>query len=90
MGFKKGELVKLSDFGKLISGDKKSLFGIVMSEPYNLLTPLGAEETIYYEAYDLLVGDELINGIPTEFLNRMTKDEKNEKVEKVAKRDKAD
>ena len=86
MGFKKGELVRLSDFGKLIHGERKYDVGIVLSESYNLLTPLGNEETIYYEAYDLLVGDEVVKGIPTEFLHRMTDDEKNdEKVEKTIK-----
>ncbi len=87
MAFKVGELVKLSDFGKLIHGDKLCGVGIVLSEPYDLLTPLGSEETTYYEAYDLLVGDEVIKGIPTDFLNRMTD---NEKMEEMAKRDKAD
>ena len=88
MSYKKGELVRLSDFGKLISGDKRSLFGIVMSEPYNLLTPLDSEETIYYEAYDLLVDEEVIKGIPVDFLNRMTEDEKNAKrVEEVVNGD---
>ena len=86
MGFRKGELVRLSDFGKLIHGEKQHNVGIILSEPYNLLTPLGREETIYYEAYDLLVGDEVVKGIPTEFLHRMTNDEKNdEKVEKITK-----
>ncbi len=90
MGFKKGELVKLSDFGKLIHGDRSCSVGIVLSEPYNLLTPLGAEETTYYEAYDLLVGDEVIKAVPTQFLHRMTENEKSDKgMEKVDKRDKA-
>ena len=89
MGFKKGELVRLSDFGKLIHGDRECSVGIVLSEPYDLLTPLGADETSYYEAYDLLVGDEIMKAVPTEFLNRMTKDEKsNKRVEKVDKRNK--
>ncbi len=86
MEFKKGELVRLSDFGKLIHGEAQIDIGIVVSESYNLLTPLGNEETSYYEAYDLLVGDEVIKGIPTEFLHRMTDNEKDdEKVEKAVK-----
>lgn len=91
MAFKKGELVRLSDFGKLIHGDRLCSVGIVLSEPYDLLTPLGAKETTYYEAYDLLVGDEVIKGIPIEFLHRMTEDEENEiKMEEMAKRDSTD
>ena len=89
MGFKKGELVKLSDFGKLISGDRLSGYGIIISEPYDLLTPLGSQTTTYYEAYDLLVGDEVMKGVPTEFIYRMTEDEKSiKRMEEVAKRDK--
>ena len=91
MAFKKGELVRLSDFGKLIHGDRLCSVGIVLSEPYDLLTPLGAKETSYYEAYDLLVGDEVMKGIPTEFLLRMTKDEESKiKMEEVAKRNSTD
>ena len=88
MGFKKGELVRLSDFGKLIHGDRLCSFGIILSEPYDLLTPLGAEQTTYYEAYDLLVGSEVMRGVPTQFLYRMTDNEEDdEKVEKAAERD---
>ncbi len=91
MAFKKGELVRLSDFGKLIHGDRLCSVGIILSEPYDLLTPLGAKETSYYEAYDLLVGDEVMKGIPTEFLHRMTKDEESKiKMEEVAKRNSTD
>jgi hypothetical protein len=87
VGFKIGELVKLSDFGMLIHGNKRFSVGIVLSEPYDLLTPLGSKETTYYEAYDLLIGDEVIKGIPIQFLYRMTEDEK---VEEMAERNKAD
>ena len=89
MAFKKGELVRLSDFGKLIHGDRECSVGIVLSEPYDLLTPLGASETTYYEAYDLLVGDEIMKGVPKNFLYRMTENEKSDKrMEKVDKRNK--
>jgi hypothetical protein len=89
--FKKGELVRLSDFGKLIHGDRLCSVGIVLSEPYDLLTPLGAKQTSYYEAYDLLVGDEVIKGIPTEFLYRMMNNEEpDEEVEEMVKRDSTD
>ena len=91
MGFKKGELVKLSDFGKLISGDRLSGYGIIISEPYDLLTPLGSETTTYYEAYDLLVGDEVMKGVPTQFIYRMTQNEEsNKRMEEVVKRNETD
>ena len=87
VAFKIGELVRLSDFGMLIHGSRNFSVGIILSEPYDLLTPLGAKETTYYEAYDLLIGEEVIKGIPIEFLYRMTEDEK---VEEMAKRNEAD
>ena len=49
MAFKIGELVRLSDFGMLIHGSRNFSVGIVLSEPYDLLTPLGAKETTYYD-----------------------------------------
>ena len=84
-------MVRLSDFGKLISGDRISDYGIIISEPYDLLTPIGSEITTYYEAYDLLVGDEILKGVPTEFIYRMTKDEESiKRMEKMDKRDQSD
>ena len=88
MSYKKGDLVKLSDFGKLISGDRECDVGVVLDGPYNLMAPLDGSETTYYEAYDLLVAGELMKRVPVEFLKRMTKDEKIVKrVEEVAKGD---
>lgn len=91
MKYKKGDLVKLSDFGKLISGDRECDVGVVLDGPYDLMTPLGEPVTTYYEAYDLLVAGEIMKRVPAEFLKRMTTDEEdNKRVEGVAKRNKAD
>jgi len=88
--YSKGDLVKLSDFGKLIAGDNEYNIGVIVDGPYNLLTPLGAETTTYYEAYDVLVGDEVMKRVPTEFLHRMTEYEENtERVEKMDNGDEA-
>ena len=90
MNYNKGDLVKLSDFGKLISGDRECDVGVIVSEPYDLLTPLGDPTTTYYEAYDILVAGELMKGVPAEFLKRMTKNEEDtERVEELAGGDKA-
>ncbi len=91
MKYKKGDLVKLSDFGKLISGDRDCHVGVVLDGPYDLMTPLGEPVTTYYEAYDLLVAGEIMKRVPAEFLKRVTTDEEdNKRVEGVVKRNKAD
>ena len=83
-------MVRLSDFGKLVSGDRGSDVGVVLSGPYNLMTPTSGEVTTYYIAYDILVDDEVLKRVPADFLRRMTTDERNiERVEKIPRRDKA-
>ena len=87
--YKRGDLVRLSDFGLLVSGDKGSDVGVVVDGPYNLLTPTNEEVTTYYIAYDILVDGEILKRIPVDFLRRMTTDERDiERVEKIPKRNK--
>ena len=89
MEFKEGDLVILSDFGKLVSGNRGSNVGIITSGPYDLMAPTSAEVTSYYIAYDVLVDDDIIERVPADFLKRMIKSEKDvERVERVVKRDK--
>jgi len=89
--FKKGDLVHLSEFGKLVSGDKGSNVGVVIDGPYDLMAPTSAEVTTYYMAYDVLVDDEILKRVPVDFLTRMTTDERDiERVEKVPKRNETD
>ena len=91
MKYKKGDLVLLSDFGRLISGEMEYNVGMVLEGPYDLSIKTGKKVTTYYIAYDVLVGDELIKRIPVDFLKRMTKNEKDtERVEEVADGDRAD
>ena len=89
MEFKEGDLVRLSDFGKLVSGDKGSNVGVVLSGPYDLMAPTSGEVTSYYIAYDVLVDDEIIERVPVDFLKRMVINEKSaERMEEMAKRNK--
>jgi len=86
--FKAGDLVELSDFGKMIAGDWKVKYGIIIRGPYSVGLPGGGMPEGFYTAYDVMLGDELIKRIPSEFILRMDKDEEgNEAVEKVVVRD---
>ena len=91
MKFEEGDLVTLSDFGKLVSGAKGSNVGIIISGPYDLLAPTSAEVTSYYMAYDVLVDDDIIERVPADFLKRMVKGEQDvERVEEMVERDETD
>ncbi len=91
MEFEKGDLVRLSDFGKLVAGDRGSNVGIVVAGPYDLLAPTSGEVTSYYIAYDVLVDDEVIERVPVDFLKRMVSDERDiERMETVVRRNKTD
>ena len=87
MEYKRGDLVRLSDFGKLVSGDKGSNVGVILDGPYDLMAPTSGEVTTYYIAYDILVDGEVLKRVPTDFLRRMTTDERDiERVERIFKR----
>ena len=89
--FKVGDLVELSDFGKTIAGDWKIKYGIIVKGPYSMGLPGGGMPEGFYAAYDVMLGDELIKRIPSQFILRMDKDEDdNERVEKVVIGDRPD
>ena len=86
--FKVGDLVELSDFGKTIAGDFKIKYGIVIKGPYSMGFPDDGTAEGFYTAYDVMIGEELIKRIPSQFILRMDKDEEdNQRVEKVVIRD---
>tara|TARA_Y100000593_G_C4309476_1_gene337605 strand:- start:2568 stop:2843 length:276 start_codon:yes stop_codon:yes gene_type:complete len=89
--YKKGDLVRLSDFGKLIVGEADCDVGMILEGPYDLSVKTGDVVTTYYIAYDILVGSELMKRVPAEFLKRMTKDEENiARMEKMVDGDETD
>jgi len=89
--FKLGDLVELSDFGKTIAGDWKIKYGIVVKGPYSMGLPGGGMPEGFYVAYDVMLGDELIKRIPSQFILRMDKDEEdNMRVEKMVVGDGSD
>jgi len=82
--FKIGDLVELSDFGKVMAGDWEIKYGIIVRGPYSMGLPGSGEPEGFYTAYDIMLGDELIKRIPTQFILRMDKNEEdNERVEKL-------
>ena len=79
-----GDLVELSDFGKVMAGDWKIRYGIIVKGPYSMALPGSGMPEGFYTAYDVMLGDELIKRIPVQFILRMDKDEENnERVEKM-------
>ena len=89
--FKVGDLVELSDFGKTIAGDWKIKYGIVVKGPYSMGLPGEGMPEGFYVAYDVMLGDELIKRIPSQFILRMDKDEEdNMRVEKMVVGDGSD
>lgn len=91
MDYKKGDLVVLSEFGKLITGEMDTDVGMILAGPYDLSIKTGDEVTTYYIAYDILIGDETMRKVPAEFLRRMTNDEEdNTRMEEVDNGDSTD
>ena len=85
MEYKRGDLVRLSEFGRLIAGEKIYTTGVILEGPYDLSVKTGNKVTTYYIAYDIMVGDEIMKRVPVDFLRRMTEDEETiTRVEKVA------
>ncbi len=74
--YKKGNLILLNSFGLLLRDqDNKAKVGIVISSPRNYMK---CQETVelFYWVYDVMIGDQLINDVPQEFIDRMIENEK--------------
>ena len=70
--FKKGDLVELNRFGKVMLyptyRDVVSI-GLVMTDPYDIFYPDDLSENyLEYWGYDILFGTDLITMIPEEFI----------------------
>jgi len=89
--YKRGDLVVLSEFGRLITGEMDTDVGMILEGPYDLTVKTGDKVTTYYTAYDILIGDETMKKVPAEFLRRMTNDEEdNTRMEEMDDGDSAD
>ena len=72
--YKLGDLVILNEFGQLVLENKQVNIGLIISGPKNLTYPLfysADEDPFCYWAYDILIGDQLLNDVPQEFLLKM-------------------
>ena len=72
--YKLGDLVVLNEFGRLVLENKQTTIGLIISGPKNLTYPLfysADEDPFCYWAYDILIGDKLLNDVPQEFLLKM-------------------
>lgn len=72
--YKVGDLIVLSDFGRLVMDDNKRRVALVVEGPEYVtypLSPRASEEPVYFWSYTIMIADELITGVPQEFLDRM-------------------
>ena len=72
--YKVGDLIVLSDFGRLVMDDNKRRIGLVVSGPKYIVYPLfssAKEDPFAFWSYDIMIGEELMTGVPQEFLDRM-------------------
>ena len=74
-----GDLIYLNQYGVFITPNHEDLVGIVISEAYNILTPVASEDDAFYIVYDILLEGELFRMVPEEFMERYEKHEKNNK-----------
>ena len=78
--YKKGDLIILNDFGTLVI-DVEVYVGIVVADPYYKWWPPAADEhvALQYWAYNVQFGDQFMELVPQEFLDRMVLKEDEEK-----------
>ena len=73
--YKLGDLVILNEFGQLVLESKQTNIGLIISGPRNLTYPLfystAEEDPFCYWAYDIMIGEQLLNDVPQEFLLKM-------------------
>ena len=75
--YKIGDLIILNDFGRLVLDDNKKRIGLVVSGPRNIVYPLFSaieEDPLRFWAYDIMIGGELITGVPQEFIDSWNED----------------
>ncbi len=76
--YRKGNLIILNSFGLLRDHDNKAKVGIIISSPRNYMKCHEIVE-LFYWVYDVMIGDQLINDVPQEFIDRMIDNENDTK-----------
>ena len=77
--FKSGDLVILNQYGIFITNDHNGKIGVIVSESYNIIPHITAEEEMFYLAYDVLINGELFKMVPQDFLESYKNYEKDNK-----------
>ena len=82
--YKVGDLIVLSDFGRLVMDDNKRRIALVVEGPEYVTYPLipsAHDDPVFFWSYTIMIGDELVTGVPQEFLDRMiiSEEEQDEK-----------
>ena len=75
--YSKGDLIILNAFGLMLRDEHNAAkIGVVVSPPRNYMN---CQETLelFYWVYDVMIGSQLINDVPQEFIDRMINNEKN-------------
>lgn len=78
--YKIGDLITLSEFGRLVIDNNKNRVGLIVAGPFNMIYPMSnvpKSETFSYWAYNIMIGDELITDVPQDFLKRMSTNKEN-------------
>ena len=82
--YKIGDLVLLNDFGRLVMDDSRIRPGLIVEGPYNMIYAFtfqvfeDDEQDYTFWSYDILIGGELINTIPEDFIESVIKEEDDE------------
>ena len=73
--YRKGNLIILNSFGLLLRDEGNTAkVGVIISQPRNYIHHKESFE-LYYWVYDVMIGDQLINDVPQEFIDRMIENE---------------
>ena len=82
--FKKGDLVELTAFGRILCVEQNNAsIGVIMSDARNFCLKEDGEVVMYW-VYDVFVGNELIIDIPQNFMIKVKNNENEEDIDRMA------
>ena len=76
--FKPGDLIVLNQYGIFITYRHEHTIGIIISEPYNILSPSEVVLETFYVVYDVLLDGQLFRLVPEDFMEFYEKYEKDD------------
>ena len=70
--YKVGDLIVLSEFGRLVLDNNRVRIGIIIGGPFNMVYSFSyfpmEEDGYEFICYDIMIGGELITTVPDEFI----------------------